>query len=69
MVVLPNIYKVVKIAVPQRWSRLASLEDLLGSTGEGLKYTTALMISTQQDLLERLQHYIALVLIWTSALI
>lgn len=48
-VVLSKLYKKVIIKVPQKWSRLPSLEGLLGSTGDGLKYTTDLSISTQQD--------------------
>lgn len=48
-IVLPKLYKEVSIIVPQRWSRLSSLEGLLGSSGDGLKYTTDLMIQTQQD--------------------
>lgn len=48
-VVLSKLYKKVIIKVPQKWSQLPSLEGLLGSTGDGLKYTTDLSISTQQD--------------------
>lgn len=47
-VVLPKLYHQVVIRVPQKWSRLPSLEGLLGSTGDGLKYTTELSIETQQ---------------------
>lgn len=49
---LPKLYNQVSIKVPQRWSRLPSLEGLLGSTGDGLKYTTELFIETQQDPLQ-----------------
>lgn len=48
-VVLPRLYEEVFVKVPQRWSQLPSLEGLLGSTGDGLKYTKHLNISTQQD--------------------
>lgn len=48
-IVLPKLYREVFIKVPQRWSRLPSLEGLLGSTGDGLKFTTDLFIGTQQD--------------------
>lgn len=47
-VVLPKLYHQVVIRVPQKWSRLPSLEGLLGSTGDGLKYTKYLFIATQQ---------------------
>ena len=48
-VLLPKLYKTVFIRVPQKWSRLPSLEGLLASTGDGLKHTTELFIQTQQD--------------------
>lgn len=54
-VVLPRIYEDVVIKVPPKWSRLPSLEGLLGSTGDGLKYTTQLSIETQQDPLRESQ--------------
>ena len=54
-VVLPRIYEHVFIKAPQKWSRLPSLEGLLGSTGDGLKYTTQLSIETQQDPLRESQ--------------
>lgn len=34
--------------VPLQWSQLPSLENLLASSSEGLKYTTCLKISTAQ---------------------
>ena len=54
-VVLPRIYERVVIKAPQKWSRLPSLEGLLGSSGDGLKYTTQLSIETQQDPLRESQ--------------
>ena len=54
-VVLPRIYENVVIKAPQKWSRLPSLEGLLGSTGDGLKYTTQLSIEIQQDPLRESQ--------------
>ena len=48
-IVLPRIYEKVVIKAPQKWARLPSLEGLLGSNGDGLKYTTHLSINTQQD--------------------
>lgn len=54
-IVLPRIYEIVVIKAPQNWSRLPSLEGLLGSTGDGLKYTTQLFIETQQDPLRKSQ--------------
>ena len=48
-VALPKLYKTVIIKAPQRWSRLPSVESLLGSAGNGLKYTTELSIGTQQE--------------------
>ncbi|KAM0798664.1 hypothetical protein BDR22DRAFT_362796 [Usnea florida] len=47
-IVFPQIYERVVIRAPPKWSRLPSLEGLLGSTGDGLKYTTQLFIETQQ---------------------
>lgn len=47
--VLPKLYKKVFIKVPQRWSRLPSLDGLLASTGSGLNHTTELFVQTQQD--------------------
>ena len=51
-VALPKLYKTVVIKAPQRWSQLPSFESLLGSDGDGLKYTTELYIGTQQDSLQ-----------------
>ena len=54
-VALPKLYKTVLIKAPQAWSRLSSFESLLGSDGNGLKYTTELCISTQQNPLQESQ--------------
>ena len=54
-VALPKLYKTVVIKAPQRWSRLPSSEGLLGSDGDGLKYTTELCIGTQQHPLQESQ--------------
>ena len=54
-VALPKLYKTVVIKAPQRWSRLPSFENLLGSHGDGLKYTTELYIGTQQEPLQESQ--------------
>ena len=52
---LPKLYKTVVITAPQRWSQLPSFESLLGSDGDGLKYTTELYIGTQQYPLQESQ--------------
>ena len=51
-VVLAKLYECVIIKVPTQWSRLAPLENLLGSAGGGLKYTTEIRILVKQQLAE-----------------
>lgn len=46
-VVLPILFDSLTIRVPMRWSRLTSLEDLVGFRSPGLQYTTAVRIVTQ----------------------
>lgn len=47
-VVLPTLYSTIELKVPLRWSQLPSLENLLASSSEGLKYTRCLRIVTKQ---------------------
>lgn len=47
-VVLPTLYRTIELKVPLRWSHLPSLENLLASPSEGLKYTKYLKIVTTQ---------------------
>ncbi len=47
-VVLPRLYHTIELKVPLQWSRLPSLEKLLASSSEGLKYTRCLRIVTTQ---------------------
>ena len=47
-VVLPTLYHTIELKIPLRWSRLPSLENLLASWSEGLKYTRCLRIVTKQ---------------------
>lgn len=47
-VVLPTLYRTIELKVPLRWSQLPSLESLLASSSEGLKYTRCLRIITTQ---------------------
>lgn len=51
-VVLPTLYHTIELKVPLRWSHLPSLESLLASSSEGLKYTRSLRIVTKQYPLE-----------------
>ena len=46
--VLPTLYHTIELKVPLRWGRLPSLENLLASSSEGLKYTRCLRIVTKQ---------------------
>ena len=46
---LASLYSQVVIKVPIRWSRLVSLENLISSAGSGLKLTTSICITTQQQ--------------------
>ena len=46
---LAKLYSRVAIKVPIRWSRLVSLENLLSSTGSGLKFTTDICITAHQQ--------------------
>ncbi len=48
-ITLAKLYSDLYIFVPMRWSRLVSLENLVGSSGDGLKFTTSISILTQQD--------------------
>ncbi|KAF6228965.1 hypothetical protein HO133_007077 [Letharia lupina] len=47
-VVLPTLYHTIELKIPQQWSRLPSLENLLASSSEGLKYTRSLRIVPRQ---------------------
>ena len=46
---LAKLYSRVLIRVPIRWSRLASLENLVASFGNGLKFTTTIFIAALQQ--------------------
>ena len=47
-IVLPRLYHTIELKIPLRWSRLPSLENLLASSSEGLKYTRCLRVVTKQ---------------------
>lgn len=46
---LAKLYSHVVIRVPIRWSRLVSLENLVSSTGSGLKFITSIRVIAQQQ--------------------
>ncbi|KAM0798656.1 hypothetical protein BDR22DRAFT_858375 [Usnea florida] len=46
---LASLYENVVIRAPIQWSRLVSLENLISSAGSGLKFTTSIYITTQQQ--------------------
>ena len=46
---LAKLYSLVVLRVPIRWSRLISLENLVSSSGSGLKFTKSILIATQQQ--------------------
>lgn len=46
---LAKLYCHVVIRVPIRWSRLVSLENLISSSGSGLKFVTKISIAPQQQ--------------------
>lgn len=46
---IPRLYKHVFIQVPMQWSRLPSLEALVGSSGESTQFIRSITVSTQQD--------------------
>ena len=48
-ITVAKLYSDLYLFVPMRWSRLGSLENLVGSSGDGLKLTTSIRISTQHD--------------------
>ena len=47
-IVLPALYQTIELKVPLKWTRLPSLENLLASSSEGLKYARCLKIVTNQ---------------------
>ena len=47
-IVLPTLYQTIELKVPLQWTRLPSLENLLASSSEGLKYTRCLKIVANQ---------------------
>ena len=47
-VAIPQLYQTVELKVPLKWNRLASLEKLLVSASDGLRYTRRLSIVVQQ---------------------
>ena len=47
-IVLPTLYQTIELKVPLQWTRLPSLENLLASSSEGLKYTRCLSIVANQ---------------------
>lgn len=53
---LPKLYHRVDVRIPARHSRLDALENLLSSSGEGLKSTRQLRILPQQGPLHHNRH-------------
>lgn len=51
-IAIPRLYKTVGLKVPLQWNRLSSLESLLSSQSEGLKYTECLSIVVRQSAFE-----------------
>lgn len=47
-IALPQLYRTIELKVPLKWNRLASLEKLLATSPESLRYTRGLHIVTQQ---------------------
>ncbi|MCJ1457914.1 hypothetical protein MMC28_008283 [Mycoblastus sanguinarius] len=51
-IALPKLYSQLVIKIPVQFSRLDTLENLVGSSGKCLQFTTRIRISTQQHRLK-----------------
>lgn len=47
-IALPQLYRTIELKVPLKWNRLASLEKLLATSPESLRFTRSLHIVAQQ---------------------
>ena len=48
LIALPKLYRLLTLKVPVKFSRLDTLENLLSGSDDGLQYTRAINILTQQ---------------------
>lgn len=47
-IVFPRLYSRLVLKAPQNWEKLAYLEELVASPGEGLQHVTSIRVATQR---------------------